>query len=176
MPSERLFLGCLVLLLAGGACTSPGDDPPTVDQTVVDSARAPEPIRVSPAEFQQLRWMEGRWRGEEPNGQSFFEGYRFENDSTIRSYTYADSANRVPTDSGAIALRGGEVTSGSEGARWVASELTASHIEFAPQVGVRNSFVWQRESDDAWTATLRWPGTADRPAREVVYRMRRLSP
>ena len=128
------------------------------------------------AAFQQLRWIEGRWRGEQPNGPAFFEEYRFENDSTIRSYTFADAASRVPTDSGAIMLRGGQVTTGSGGTRWAAAELAAGRARFEPVAGARNSFVWQRTSPDAWTATLSWPATADRPAREVVYPMTRLRP
>lgn len=139
-------------------------------------AEAPGGSGITVAAFRQLRWVEGRWRGDQPNGEPFFESYRFENDSTIRSYTYADATNRVPTDSGAITLRAGQVTTGTGAARWVAAELTATRVRFVPLAGVRNSFVWERTSPDAWTATLSWPATADRPAREVIYPMRRLEP
>jgi hypothetical protein len=162
----------LVLVAGVAACGSPRTSAPAAA-----AVREGEVRSISVQEFQQLRWVEGRWRGDQPDGKPFYEAYRFVNDSTIRSYSYADSASgAVPSDSGFIALRGGEVTTGGEGARWVASQLTASRIDFAPRVGASNSFTWQRASADAWTATLRWPATADRPAREVIYPMRRLAP
>ncbi len=175
MSIQRLGMPWFVLALAAGACTSAPAVPQPVSTPAGAAVPATEPLGVRLSDFQHLRWIEGRWRGEEPNGKPFFEGYRFENDSTIRSYSYADSVNSVPSDSGVIVLRKGEVSTGSEGARWVASELTARHVAFVPQRGVRNSFVWERTSADTWTATLRWPAAADRSAREVVYRMRRLS-
>jgi hypothetical protein len=158
---------CSTVLLAGLVACAPA--PALAQAAAADSG-------VSVAAFGQLRWVEGRWRGEQPNGQPFFEAYRFENDSTIRSYTYADAASTVPTDSGAITLRGGQVTTGGGGARWAAAELTATRIRFAPVAGARNAFVWERTSADAWTATLSWPATAERPTREVVYPMSRLRP
>jgi hypothetical protein len=112
----------------------------------------------------------------QPNGRPFFERYRFENDSTIRSYTYPDAEATAPTDSGEIVLRAGRVTTGSGGARWIADELTATRASFVPLTGARNSFVWERKTADSWTATLRTPASADRPASEVVYPMTRLAP
>lgn len=159
-------------LVAALAACAPAPTPPAPQPAEADAVGA----GISLAAFRQLRWVEGRWRGEQPNGQPFFEGYRFENDSTIRSYSYPDAASRVPSDSGAITLRAGRVTTGSGGARWIADELTAARIRFVPLAGVSNSFVWERTSPDAWTATLSFPATAERPAREVVYPMTRLRP
>ena len=176
MTSQRHCRWWTGILLVAGACASPQAAPRAAGGSVAAVDGAARPPRISVAAFRQLRWLEGRWRGDQPDGNPFFEGYRFENDSTIRSYTYADSVTRVAADSGAIVLRGGEVTTGSERASWAASGLTATRIEFVPRAGARNSFVWEKSSPDSWTATLRWPATADRPAREVVYPMRRLSP
>ena len=165
----------LSLLLVAAACgqTAPrGDAAPPASAAVSPAT----PAAVSASGFQSLRWVVGKWRGMQPDGAAFYERYRFENDSTIRSYTYADSVGTVPTDSGEIVLRAGQVTTGSGAARWVVDELTANRVSFAPLAGVQNSFVWERTSTDAWTATLRWPASGDRPARQVVYPMTRLAP
>ncbi|HEX8386024.1 MAG TPA: hypothetical protein VF576_07570 [Rubricoccaceae bacterium] len=53
-------------------------------------------------------------------------------------------------------------------------ELRDGRVHFAPDRNVRNAFTWERRSPAAWTATLAYPATPDRPAREVVYEMRRL--
>lgn len=159
----------LLVLVAGLVACAPA-------QAQVPAAPAAVGAGISLAAFQQLRWIEGRWQGEQPDGGHFVESYRFENDSTIRSYTYADAESRVPTDSGAITLRAGQVTTGSGTARWVAVELTDTRVHFAPLAGVRNSFVWEKSSPDAWVAFLHWPATAERPEREVVYPMTRLRP
>lgn len=161
------------ILPLGLAACAPAQAPPAVPPPAQAAAAT---SGISLAAFRQLRWLEGRWRGDQPNGQPFFEGYRFENDSTLRSYSYADATSRVPTDSGAITLRAGQVTTGSGGARWIADELTAARIRFVPLAGVGNSFVWEKTSPDAWTATLSWPATAERPPRQVVYQMTRLEP
>jgi hypothetical protein len=161
----------LPLALFVAACAQPAPRAPAAPASTPGA-----PASVSVSGFQNLRWVAGRWRGMQPNGRPFFERYRFENDSTIRSYTYADSTATLPADSGEIVLRAGQVTTGSGGARWVADEITATRVSFVPLRGASNSFVWERTSPDSWTATLRTPATADRPAREVVYPMTRLEP
>lgn len=169
-----MFLLCQTLIAA--ASCSPADDLPGTNRPAeLTTTVSPQPLTVTTDAFRMLGWLEGRWRGDQPNGLPFFEEYRFENDSTIRSFTYADSVTSTPTDSGAIVLRNSVVTTGSEGTRWAVRELSESRVGFEPQVGADNSFVWERVSSDAWTATLRWPGTKNRPAREVVYRMARVS-
>lgn len=164
----------LLAMLALGACgprpvtsSAPGDA--ATGPTVGLAARA-----VSVAEFGTLRWLEGRWRGTQPDGRPFYESYRVADDSTIT--TYPDATSTTPSDSGAVALRGGVVATGSGGARWVVAELEPGRVHFAPDGSAQNHFTWVRRSPDAWTATLVWPATPERSAREVVYEMQRLRP
>ena len=135
-------------------------------------------LRTAPpftaAEFRQLRWLEGRWRGVQPNGERFYEGYRFADDSTLVSYEYADSVSTAPKDSSAVRLRAGSIASGSGNTRWEVSDLSAARVHFVPVQGARNDFTWERLSANEWKATLHWPATADRAERTIVYPMARL--
>ena len=147
---------------------------------LVAAALLPRPLpgqtalTVTPARFATLRWLEGRWEGHAANGASFFEGYRFADDSTIRTYSYADSIAATPDDSDDVALRGGRVRSGSGKASWVLTALGPDSARFDPVRGAANRFVWRRLSADRWTATLDWPAVEGRPARQTVYEMRRI--
>jgi len=40
-------------------------------------------------------------------------------------------------------------------------------------VKTKNSFRWQRESDNVWTAIITWPAAEGKPARQRVYKMER---
>jgi hypothetical protein len=131
-------------------------------------AAAQEPVRLSVAEFGELRWLAGDWRGEGAGGMPFFEGYRFADDSTLVMTYFADSTVTRVTGTATVELRAGQVQHRSGGARWVVTELDGSGVHFSPVVGATNAFVWKRESASRWTASLSYP---DRPA--VVYRMRR---
>ncbi|HYE57779.1 MAG TPA: hypothetical protein VD948_04705 [Rhodothermales bacterium] len=163
------LLGLLVLPIFGAACRSEAPPLPT--------AEAPaEPIRLTAAAMGQLRWLEGDWQGSGIDQPPFYEGYRFVNDSTIRSVTYRDSTRTQVADSGRVVLVDGVLTSGSSGTRWAATILDADRVHFAPQEGARNAFTWERTSDSTWTATLRWPGENGQPGRERVYYMVRMRP
>jgi hypothetical protein len=153
----------LLALLCSTAC-APRAQPVVAGSTPTFTSR----------HLKSLAWLYGRWRGTQPNGNAFFEGYRLLNDSTIRTYNYADSVSVVPTDSGAISLRGGKITTGSGATIWAVSRLDDGLVVFDPVQGARNSFMWRRDSATQWTATLGWPATADRPGREVVYVMRKI--
>jgi hypothetical protein len=139
------------------------------------AARAQQaPLRVTPAQFRSLAWLEGRWRGQTSAGKSFYESYAFLDDSTLASRTFPDSTFRTPSDSSQIRLRGSELVSQTGVKRWVASVLDTSRVHFVPAGGARNTFTWRRESADVWTATLRWPAKVGRRTRTVVYRMQRV--
>jgi hypothetical protein len=156
----------LVLLLSLGGCDA---------RPAAESNAPQEPgLTVTAQQFREFSWLAGRWKGTMPDGSAFFEAYRVADDSTLVSYSYPDSVTTTPADSGIIALRGGQVTTGSGPASYVVTELRSGWARFAPRGEARNSFTWKQESADAWTATLDWPASNDRPARHVVYPMRRL--
>jgi len=123
------------------------------------------------AQFRELRWLSGTWRGSGGAYPAFFEEYRMVNDSTILMRAYADSTFRAVTDSSWIELRKGIVSTRSERAPSVAIELSPDRVRFAREGSARGGFTWSRVSADQWTATLHpvTPGGA-----ETVYLMRRV--
>jgi hypothetical protein len=133
----------------------------------------PTPAKVTAADLEKLRWIEGTWRGtggEKP----FFERYRFENATTLASDSFADEKLDKVTDTTLFELKDGEFGGGSEGSRWVVTAIDDNSITFAPVVKARNSFIWRRDSKDSWTAILSWPARGDKPAGEKTYKMERI--
>jgi len=161
MTRRRLVDAGLAVVLTCSACHS----------HEADGEASKSPLAVSPADFRQLGWIEGRWVGHAPDGRPFYEEYRFTDDSTIGTWSYADSTAGTPVDSGAIRLRAGQVTSGNDMVAWVVTALDANRVAFAPQRGVRNSFSWERGAQGGWVARLHWTADGRQPAGDVVYHM-----
>lgn len=138
------------------------------------AAQTDEPNTITRSKFAQLRWLEGTWRGDGVNQSAFFERYRFTNDTTLTIDTFSDSTLAHVSETSIYILAGGKLANTNPKARWEASKLTERAVTFSPVFGVRNSFVWQRENADAWTAVLLWPATGTQPAAERVYRMVRV--
>lgn len=145
--------------------------PPGGDSAV---ARAPVDSAVYTVEgFQRLRWLDGDWQGFMPSGEKFYERYRFLNDSTIAMFSYSDSTFSMLADSSRVVIRNGIVANESASARWVASRMDSSGVDFAPQRGAANFFTWAREGPTTWNATLRWTDSEGRP-QTVVYALRKV--
>jgi hypothetical protein len=132
------------------------------------------PGEFSPAQFAELRWLEGTWRGWLPDGGFFYERYEVASDTTIRMYAFSDSTLTQTSDSARIVLRGGRIYN-EGGARWVATHIDSSGIHFAPERGASNRFTWMPENPDSWTATLSRAGQPNGPG-TVVYPMERFTP
>ncbi|HKP76643.1 MAG TPA: hypothetical protein VJT67_14030, partial [Longimicrobiaceae bacterium] len=130
-----------------------------------------QPARVTMAEFQQLRWIVGDWRGSGSGQAPFYERYRFVDDSTLVVDSFADSTFAAVTESAPFELRGGRLSSG--GGRWVASQITPRWVTFIP-VRARNVFTWRYDSRNRWIALLSWPATDTQPARTATYTMERV--
>ena len=126
--------------------------------------------RVSKAQFQQLSWLNGTWRGSGGAYPAFFEEYRSVNDSTIQMRSSTDSTFQVVSDSSTIAWRDGAVQNRSANSAASATEVTATRISFA-RPGSRGGYTFTQVSPDEWTATLDpgTPGTAP-----TIYVMRRI--
>lgn len=133
------------------------------------------PKNISAPELKKLRWIEGTWKGTGDVDKPFYERYYFENDTTLAVESYEDETLSKVTDVTRFVLKDGQFGNGGEGARWAATELDDGSVTFAPIVKARNSFRWQRESKDTWTAILDWPATEGKPARRRVYRMERMT-
>jgi hypothetical protein len=160
--ARALIAVILVLSACKKAEQAPAPPPPA----------APVAIKVTPAQFRSLAWLEGRWIGTQAGGSHFYEGYRFADDSTLRSYEYGDSTAAPAKDSGRIWLSGDTVLTGSGNSRYVLTALDSGSAHFAPLVNARNAFTWRRNADSSWTATLAWRDSTG-AERTRVYEMRR---
>jgi len=158
----RVSLSSVALALLLGACGSS------------DRPGSAAPARITLERFQSLRWIEGTWRGTGNGADPFYESYRFLDDSTVLSVTYADSTARAVSDSGVLALAGGRVTRRGGTAVWVLTAMDPLSVRFDPAENATNSFVWTRQSTDSWTATLRWRDTKGEQ-RQRAYRMELVS-
>jgi uncharacterized protein YeaO (DUF488 family) len=140
------------------------------------SAQQPAPagLTVTTAQLGSLRWLVGNWQGSMENGDHFYEGYAFLNDSTIQTFSYPDSTTGEASDSGSIELRGGKVTTGDAGTRWIVTAMDSASIRFDPLRNARNTFTWILRSPDHWTATLEWKDRQGN-GQKRVYEMRRLT-
>lgn len=55
-------------------------------------------------------------------------------------------------------------------ASWVATAFDTTSIRFSSREGASNGFLWERESEDKWRATLESP-LGDGGVRRTVYQM-----
>jgi hypothetical protein len=132
---------------------------------------ADDPDTITRAEFKQLRWIEGSWRGSGVGQSPFFERYSFPNDTTLAVEHFADSTFARVTETSYYVLAHGTLASTNPQRRWQAKTITARDALFGPMVGVTNSFLWRLESADAWTAVILLPETPTKPRRERIYNM-----
>jgi hypothetical protein len=137
-------------------------------------AAAPATLTLTLDDFRRLHWLGGDWRGFTADGKTFYERYEVQNDSTIVMATHADSTFTRATDNSRIVLRGGRVTNEAATARWHATRLDSTGVDFAPGEGARNTFTWARESETKWTATLRWTDRDGRP-QTTLYALHRIA-
>lgn len=147
-----------LLLVAGCARNSPDA------QTAVSPAS-----NLTTADVAKLRWIEGTWRGSGVDQPPFFERYRLENNTTLLVDSFPDEKLDKVEDTSRFELKDGKFGSSN----YLASSIDESSVNFEPIAGkAKNSFRWERVSDNSWKATLKW--TADGQAKERVYNMERI--
>jgi len=133
----------------------------------------PTPATLTTADVAKLKWIIGSWKGTGDVEKPFYERYRFEGESTLAVDGFPDETLAKSDSTTLFALKDGKMGNSGE-TRWAASEITADSITFVPVAAARNTFKWQRVSDNEWKAILSWPATADKPARQRVYKMERV--
>lgn len=131
----------------------------------------PTPATASLAEFQQLHWIVGTWRGSGGDYPAFFEEYRVLEDSTIQMRTFSDSTLSVTSDSSWIEWRNGTIRSRGAERAYVAVDFSATSIRFARPGVPLGGHTFDHKSADEWTATLHPSRPGDQA---TVYTMRRL--
>ena len=102
----------------------------------------------------------------------FYERYKFENDSTLVVETLTDETLTKVSDVSRFELKDGHFGSGTEDSGSVATALDNNSITFEPLGKSRNSFRFQRESDNSWKAVLNWIDQ-NGAAKERIYLMER---
>lgn len=171
MIVRRKYLLALALFLAIGLGTAfAGKSNST--QSAAGILQQPS-AKFTAADLKKLRWIEGTWRGTGGGGEPFFERYRFENATTLAVDSFDNEKLEKVTETTLFELKDGEFGGGNEGSRWVASALDDKSVTFLPVAKARNTFRWESVDKDNWKAVLNWPATADKPARERVYKMER---
>jgi len=136
-------------------------------------AQPPETKKFSASDLEKLRWVEGTWRGSGDVDAPFFERYRFENETTLAVDAFTDETLKTVEDTTRFELKDGQFTNAGEGSRWIATTIDYQGVTFEPLAKAKNSFRWQRESDNTWTAILKWPVVDGKPGRQRVYKMER---
>lgn len=122
--------------------------------------------------FENFRFLEGRWIGKSPDGKDFYEQYSFPAVNEMRSTRFSDSTFSTSTDGSVVALQDGQVTSTWNEFTWELSELTPSKACFKP-VKAPSSFCWELVSDNTVQVTQRWTD-AKGEQQEYIVPLRRL--
>lgn len=136
------------------------------------SQRGQPTTPFSATDLGKLRWLEGAWVGTAVDADTFYTRYHFSSDSTIDITYYRDRAMAQPSANGRIYLTVGRVFQTYGPGRWGATHVGSDGVYFIPQVNAHNTFAWQYESPDAWTATTR-TGLSGHD-RVTVYHMKRI--
>ena len=157
--TRRLMTAASLLVLMFAACQrSPeaqNDPPIATNLTTADVAR--------------LKWLEGTWRGSGVDQAPFFERYRFENESILAVDTFPDEKLDKVEDTARFELKDGRFGN----PHYAASKIEDNAVDFEP-ITAKNSFRWERVSENAWKAILTWPAQGNKPAGERVYNMERI--
>lgn len=177
--NRRVLLPVLlfVLLVSIAGCARTKSEPvaqnaasPTASSA---PASSPVPIKITAAELAKLKWIEGSWRGTGGGVPPFFERYKFENDSTLLVEGFEDESLSKASDVSRFELKDGQFGGSDGDSGSVATALDDNSISFAPTGKARNSFRFQRVSDNSWKAILNW--TDNGVAKERVYEMERFT-
>jgi hypothetical protein len=126
--------------------------------------------KFTTADVAKLRWLEGTWRGSGVDQPYFYERYRFESETTLAVDGFPDEKLEKVDDTTRFELKDGQFASSN----YAASSIDDRSADFVPIAKAKNSFRWERVSDNLWKATLRWPG-GNSTAQERVYHMERFS-
>jgi hypothetical protein len=171
-----ISLGLLVLLssFAIGCNREDGSGKPAskIESDDFGSEAQPTPSRIfTPTDVAKLKWIEGTWRGMDGD-KPFFERYRIENDTTMIVDSFTDETLSKIESTGRFELRNGEFGQGEGDKRSAASRISLDSVQFVPAVpGKGNLFRFELQSDGTWNAILDWPATADKPAKQKIYKM-----
>ena len=171
-PAMAVVVAALVLIVAAGCARNPS-------ASSTQNAEPKKPIlkNITAADIAKLKWIEGSWRGTGDIDKPFYERYKLENDTTLLVESFDDDKFSKASDVSRFELKDGEFgNDGANGSRSAASAIDANSVTFEPVAKSRNSFRFERVSDNAWKAILTWPATDTTPAGQRTYNMERWPP
>jgi len=168
----RLVLTSTLLLIciscsAGEAQKNTGPAQTSADATTKPAATPSNKFTAN--DIAKLKWIEGTWRGMDGD-KPFYERYKIEPTAMVVEGLKEDgSPDGEPSR---FELKDGEFGKTEGDKRSAASEISDTHVQFVPGVGSKgNNFRFEHQSDGTWIALLEWPATADKPARQKIYKM-----
>ena len=123
-------------------------------------------------DFDQLKLLEGRWRGVSADGKEFFEEYVRPEPTVFHSRRYPDHSFDQHADGSTIRFGDGEVVSEWGQFSWRALEIGPDSARFAP-VNAPSEFDWRRVDADTLEAIQRWD--ADGKAQQYTMRLTRVA-
>jgi hypothetical protein len=144
---------------------------------LLEAQRAPRateaavPARVTLAEFRQLHWIVGRWRGSGGDYPAFFEAYSVVNDSTLKRRSFSDSSFATANDSALFEWRDHKIWQVRSAGRFPVVLFTPDIVRFGPAAGRRGNSTYFRRSDDDWAAIL---DSGNPASRLTVYTLTRI--
>jgi len=118
-------------------------------------------------EFAQLQFLEGRWKGEGPDGKEFFEQYDRPEPTVFQSRRFPDASFSEHTDGATISFNDGEVVSQWNEFTWRASRIAQDSSDFEP-TNAPSRFTWRRVDDTTLEATQHWAAEG----KEQTYTLR----
>lgn len=106
------------------------------------SANAGDTVPVfTESDFQQLKFLEGRWQGRDPQGKLFYEQYDFPDALTLRSLRFASADFAKSTDSSTVSFEDGAIVSRWGQFSWRAAQVTPDKACFEP-IAAPSAFCW----------------------------------
>jgi hypothetical protein len=170
----RVFLLALLVSLTGCTRMKSQYDSHTTASAAASPTTLPSPAprQITPADLHKLRWIEGTWRGTGGGVPTFYERYKFENETTLVVETLADETLTKVTDVSRFELKDGHFGQSNGESGSVAVALDDNSISFAPYGKPSNYFRFQRDSENSWKAILNWTDKTG-AAKERIYIMER---
>ena len=102
-----------------------------------------------------LQFLEGRWIGTGPDGQSFYEAYRRVDANTFVSERYEDETFGRVVDGSTVSWEDGFIVSRWGDFSWRAQDIRPGFAQFAP-VDAPSTFTWRMVDADMTEVTQRW--------------------
>ncbi|WUR12255.1 hypothetical protein E7V67_021510 [[Empedobacter] haloabium] len=121
-------------------------------------------------DFAKLQFLQGRWKGTNPDGKEFTEEYQRPEPHVLQSHRREGAQTAEATAGARITLEDGEIYSRWGEQTWRAAEIHPDGATFTP-VNAPSTFIWRLVDEATLEATQRW--NADGREQEHTVRLTR---